>query len=324
MRIGWRKLFGYLTRKPSGFHSVGIEFDTDSLAIVVFKLVNGKPTWIQHHSIPTTDWQKALADFVDQHDLSNTSTSVSFAIRSYQLLQVDRPPVPDEELGMAIQWSVQELLSSQEEMMVDYFDVPAQTTGANKVNVVALKKEEVHAVSRGIIEAGLMLKSISVEELSYCDLLPLSNNATLMLVQKAANVISLNIVKDGKLFFNRSIRGFEKLNTFTEMELQMGVVESLSVEVQRSMDFFESQLRQGAVKKIVISLDSEHQEVIGELIGKAMLIDVEMLAPDMEKLPEFTFADATWASLGAGLLVDDATIETHLSSDETAKSGAGV
>jgi len=323
MRIGWRKLFSYLTRKPSGYHSVGIEFDTDAITIVVFKMVDGQATWVQHHSFPTTDWQNALADFVNQNELSNTPTSVSFAIRSYQLLQVDRPPVPDEELSMAIQWSVQELLSSQDEMVVDYFDVPAQTTGANKVNVVALKKDDIHSVSQGIIEAGLMLKSISVEELSYCDLLPLSNNATLMLVQKSANVISLNIVKDGKLFFNRSIRGFEKLSTFTEMELQMGVVESLSVEVQRSMDFFESQLRQGAVKKIVMSLDSAHQDVVGELIGKAMLIDVEILSPEINKLPDLAFSDASWGSLGAGLLLDDESIATHLATEENGKGEAG-
>jgi len=322
MRIGWRKLFSYLTRKPSRYHSIGIEFDANTLTIAVFQRLNGHPTWVQHYSIPTTDWQNALAYFVVQNDLQNTPTSVSFAIRSYQLLQVDRPAVPDEELGMAIQWSVQELLSSQDEMVVDYFDVPAQTTGANKVNVVALKKDDVHSVSKGIIEAGLMLKSISVEELSYCDLVSRTSGAALMLVQKAANVISLNIVKDGKLYFNRSIRGFEKLRTFTEMELQMGIIESLTVEVQRSMDFFESQLKQGAVKKIVMNLDSEHQQVIGELISKAMLIDVEILSPPINKLPELDFSESTWASLGAGLLLDNDTTANHLASGQNTNGEA--
>lgn len=322
MRIGWRKLFSYLTRKPSRYHSIGIEFDANTLTIAVFQRLNGRPTWVQHYSIPTTDWQNALAYFVVQNDLQNTPTSVSFAIRSYQLLQVDRPAVPDEELGMAIQWSVQELLSSQDEMVVDYFDVPAQTTGANKVNVVAIKKDDVHSVSKGIIEAGLMLKSISVEELSYCDLVPWASGAALMLVQKAANMISLNIVKDGKLYFNRSIRGFEKLRTFTEMELQMGIVESLTVEVQRSMDFFESQLKQGAVRKIVMNLDSEHQQVIGELISKAMLIDVEILSPPINKLPELDFSESTWASLGAGLLLDNGATANHLASDQNTNGEA--
>lgn len=317
MRIGWRKLFSYLMRKPSQYHSVGIEFDSNTLEIVVFKKLDGKLTWVQRSSIPTADWQNSLADFVDQNDLDNTPASVSFSIHSYQLLQVDRPQVPNEELDMAIQWSVQELLSSQDEMVMDYFDMPAQTTGANKVNVVALKKDDIYSVSKGVIEAGLTLKSISVEELSYCDLLPLSSNATLMLVQKAANLIALNIVKDGKLYFNRSIRGFEKLYTFTEIELQMGVIESLTVEVQRSMDFFESQLKQGAVKKIVISLDSEHQHVICELISKSMLIDVDLLSPSINRLPELNFAESTWASLGAGLMIDDNAIASHLTNDES-------
>ncbi len=304
MRIGWRKLYSYLTRKPSEYFSVGIEVDVNELFLSVFKLVENEPTWVLYETIPFADWQSSLKNFVELHKLENTHCVVAFSARKYQMLQVDRPAVPDEELAHALHWSVQELLSSPDEMVVDFFDMPAQTMGANKVNVVAIKKDDLFDICTGLVEAGLFVHSVTIEELVFCDLVPVSHGATLTLVQKAASEISLNIVKDGKLYFSRSIKGYEKLNTFTEMELQMGFVESLSVEVQRSMDFFESQLRQGAVKKIILHLDSEHQELIAELIQKAMLLDVGMFQPQINKHPELSFNKASCASLGAALMKD--------------------
>lgn len=302
MRIGWRKLYSYLTRTPSEYFSVGIEVDINELFISAFKKVDGEPTWVLYETIPMADWRNTLTHFVEQHELKNTRCVVAFAAKKYQLLQVERPPVQDEELAQALHWSVQELLSTPEEMVVDYFDMPAQTTGGNKVNVVAIKKDDLYEVCQGLIEAGLFVHKVTIEELVFCDLVPLSHDATLTLVQKPAAEISLNIIKDGKLYFSRSIRGYEKLSSFTEMELQMGLIESLSVEVQRSMDFFESQLRQGGVKKIVLHVDSEHQQLIAELIQKAMLLDVELFQLDIKKSPELSFDKASCASLGAALM----------------------
>ena len=227
-----------------------------------------------------------------------------------------------EELAQARHWSVQELRSSPEEMVVDYLDMPAQTTGSNKVNVVAIKKDDLYDICEGLIEIGLFVRKVTIEELVFCDLVPLTHNATLTLVQKPGAEISLNIIKDGKLYFSRSIRGYEKLSTFTEMELQMGLIESLSVEVQRSMDFFESQLRQGGVKKIVLHLDSEHQKLIAELIQKAMLLDVELFQLDINKSAELSYDKASCASLGAALM-KEFTDEQSTGSEQEIQQAAG-
>lgn len=302
MRIGWRKLYSYLTRKTSGYYSVGVEVDVNGIFVSAFKMIDGHPTWVLYETIPIQEWRSAMKSFVEQHDLENTNCVVAFATKKYQLLQVERPLVQDDELAQALHWSVQELLSSPEEMVVDYFDMPAQTTGGNKVNVVAIKKDDLFDICEGLIEAGLFIKKVTIEELIFCDLVPRSHNATLTLVQKPASEISLNIIKDGKLYFSRSIRGFEQLASFTEMELQMGVIENLSVEVQRSMDFFENQLRQGSVKSIILHLDTEHHELITDLVQKAMLMDVHQFDININKVDELSCSKASCASLGAALM----------------------
>lgn len=311
MRIGWRKLYSYLTRKPSDFYSVGLEYDANGFHLSVFQMQNDQLTWVKYTNIPLADWQSTLATYVKDNKLTDTPCVISFAANKYQILQVDRPAVQDEELAQALTWSIKELVMTQDELVVDYFDLPAQTTGGNKVNVVAVKQIELYEVCQGIIASGLDLQKVTVEELVTCDLLPPGNDAAITVIQEPGAEICLNIVKDQKLYFSRRIRGYEQLSTFTEMELQMGISETLSVELQRSMDFFESQLRQAAVKKIYCHLDTEHNDLIAELIQKAQLIDAEPLIPDIQKDEALDFGKASYGSLAAALAVDESALEAE-------------
>lgn len=47
-------------------------------------------------------------------------------------------------------------------------------------------------------------------------------------------------------------------------DLSMGLLDSLSLELQRSIDFFESQLKQPPLKSLQLYLPSEHLEQIVE------------------------------------------------------------
>ena len=81
----------------------------------------------------------------------------------------------------------------------------------------------------------------------------------------------------------------------------MGVGDTLSVEVQRSMDYFESQLRQAPVRKIYLSLDSPHQGTIAELMTQLTLMPVETYIPAINRADEVAFSTASYASLGIAL-----------------------
>lgn len=298
MRVGWRKLISYLNRKPSGFATLGIEYDVNGLQLCATQEIDGQLTWVLNHSLPLNDWQTELKSFVSEHNLSNTKTTIVFATKKYRLVQTDKPGVPDTEIAQALQWSVKDLLMTQDEVAIDYFDLPAQTTGANKVNVVAIAKNELYEVCKGVMEAGLFIAQVTVEELATCELLPDNQDGYVTMFQSPGAEVCLNIVKGGKLYFSRRIKGYEQISSFTEMELQMGVSETLSVELQRSMDFFESQLRQAPVKKIFINLDTEHQAVLAKLVGEAMQVDAEPFKPMCAKSEELKSTDASLAALG--------------------------
>ena len=87
----------------------------------------------------------------------------------------------------------------------------------------------------------------------------------------------MSIVKDGQLYFSRRLRGYENIKSFSPDELKMGSIDNLTLEVQRSMDYFESQLRQAPIKKIVVSIDSPHIDAICEIMRELTLIYVTPL-----------------------------------------------
>ena len=258
MQIGWRKFIKGRFRKASKFHSLGIELGVKDFHVSTLKKVKDKIIWVNHDFFPVENWQTTLKTYVENNKLANTQCNISLSISKYQLLQVDKPPVEDAELNQALQWTIQEQLSSDEQFTIDYFDPPAATANAEKLNVVAIMTKDILEIRDGILKAGLALNIIGIGELATCNLLTHSDDAIITLNQEEGGQLCLNIVKRNQLFFSRRLRGYENLESFSQEEIKMGVVENLSLEIQRSMDYFESQLRQAPVKKVYVSLDTIH------------------------------------------------------------------
>ena len=302
MQIGWREFIKSRFKKASKFHSVGIEFGINDCHISTLIKIKGKLNWVKQHSLPINNWQTELKIYIENNHLTNTQCNIALSISKYQLLQVDRPAVEDTELNQALQWTVKEQLPTDDEFTIDYFDHPAAaTSNAKKLNVVAINTQDIIEIRDGVLKAGLTLNIIGVEELAICNLLAPSDDAIITLKKEEAGQLSLNIVKRNQLFFSRRLRGYENLASFSQEELKMGVVDNLSLEIQRSMDYFESQLRQAPVKKVYISLDTMHEEALADMIKQVIFVSVEKFVPDVEKNSDLTITPSSFASLGAAI-----------------------
>jgi MSHA biogenesis protein MshI len=302
MQIGWREFIKGRFKKTSKFHSVGIEIGVNDFHISTLKKVKGELNWVKQHSASIENWQTTLKTYVETNNLTNTQCNIALSISKYQLLQLDRPAVEDAELIQALQWTVKEQLFSDDEFVIDYFDPPAAAaTSTKKLNVVAVSKRDVMEIRDGVLKAGLALNIIGIEELAICNLLTPSDDAVITLKQEEGGQLSLNIVKRNQLFFSRRLRGYENLANFSQEELKMGVVDNLSLEIQRSMDYFESQLRQAPVKKVYISLDTIHQDPLADMIKQVIFVSVEKFIPDVVKEDRMPINPSSFASLGAAI-----------------------
>ncbi|WP_158965619.1 MSHA biogenesis protein MshI [Paraglaciecola sp. L3A3] len=309
MNIGWRQYIKTKFRKASKFHSVGIEFGVHNLHISSLQKSNGQLIWVKQHSLSKENWQHQLKHYVEQNKLQSTKCNVVLSISKYQIMHLDRPAVDDSELVQALQWSVKENLPGDEDLVVDYFDPPTSSSGIKQVNVVAVTKSEICSIRDGILEAALVLEKICIEELSICNLIPFSEDAAIVLKQEQGGQLSLNIIKQSKLFFSRRLNGYENLGSLSAEELSMGIVDNLGLEVQRSMDYFESQLRQAPVKKLYLVLDSTHQDVIADLIKDLVYVSVVPFEPEIQKEQDLSLNPKSFTSLAAALASDKVLAE---------------
>ncbi len=301
MQIGWREFIKGHFKRASKFHSIGIEIGVNDFHISVIQKVKGQFHWVKQHSLPIDNWQAELKDFVAANNLVNTKCNVALSISKYQLLQLDRPEVADDEINQALQWSVKEQLFSEFELAIDYFDPPVSSSNVKKVNVVAIAEQEICAIRDGVLKAGLNLNMIGVEELVTCNLVESSDDAVIILKHEDGGQLSLNIVKRNLLYFSRRLRGYENIASFSVEELKMAVVDNLSLEIQRSMDYFESQLRQAPVKKVYLSLDTIHQEALEQMIKEVIFVSVEKLPITLQNDNQLPLLPTSFASLGAAI-----------------------
>ncbi|MGJ8680160.1 MSHA biogenesis protein MshI [Paraglaciecola sp.] len=302
MNIGWRDYIKSRFSAASQYHSVGIMFGLKGIQISSLQKVKGNLSWVKQHFINIENWQEELKLYVEQENLTNTKCHVVLGLTKYTTLQIEKPAVKEEELIDALQWNVKELLSTDEALVIDYFDPPASSSSqVAHLNVVALAENEVIHIRDGILKAELNLQDIGIEELAVCNLCAQSDNAIILLKQQQGGQLSLNIIKQNKLYFSRRLKGYESIGSLSPEELSMGIADNLSLEIQRSMDYFESQLRQAPIKQVYIALETLHQDALADLIKAVIYIPVEKFTPYIQMDDSLPVTSSSYASLAAAI-----------------------
>jgi MSHA biogenesis protein MshI len=196
-----------------------------------------------------------------------------------QIVQVDKPNVPSAEINAALKWQVKDLVSiSPDNMVLDYFDGPLLAGGIEKINVVCAPINELKEIVTATNNERAEITSITTEEFAFANLLALQSDACLLVCQQPNEEIVLLIVKEGKLYFHRRLRGFRQIANKTENELEMTVIDNLALEVQRSSDFFERQLKQAPIKEIKVLLPIDNEGFFARKLAENSHIPVTLLA----------------------------------------------
>ncbi|MFT5790636.1 MAG: MSHA biogenesis protein MshI [Shewanella sp.] len=197
-------------------------------------------------SFKKLDWIDAFEQVVKS--LGIAKIQIVLSAEFYQVIQVDKPNVEPEEMTAALLWSVKDLVSQPvTDIHLDYFESSKQTT--NKVSVVVAEKKQLTNLLLAARAAGMDTCGVTIEEMAITNLFN-DSQARLLLSHRAGGELLLAVVKDGELFMQRRVRGFLQLDSVAAEDLAFGLADNLSLEIQRSMDFFESQLREAPVASI--------------------------------------------------------------------------
>lgn len=233
-------------------------------------------------------------------DQSQPSTCyLVLSSKQNQLVQIDRPNVPDNEINAAVKWQVKDLVSlAPENMIVDYFDGPKSSGGTEKINIVCANKEYLQQLVQQTSKDNMLVKAITIEEFAFASLCPVQDEARLLLCQQPNEEMLILIVKQGALYFQRRLRGMDTIGSKSEEELDAGVVDSLTLELQRSIDYFERQLKQAPIRSVDILVPIETEAFLARRLAENSSVPVHLF-----EMPEqFKENRAFAACVGATML----------------------
>jgi MSHA biogenesis protein MshI len=214
-----------------------------------------------------------LTALVQQHELTNAPCIWILNSGQYHLLQQEALPVKDAEFQSAIRWQIRKLLPfAIDDALIDQFPIPpAHISNPKKmIMVVVAQQSYVQPIALQIRAAGLNLQTIDIQELGMRNLTTVFENddASTALIHLSGKATELIITREKAFYFSRhlewSLEHFEKLSPNTEET--HGYLDKLSLEVQRSFDYFQSQWRIPAPSRVlVVSPNPETQDLAAYL-----------------------------------------------------------
>ena len=149
-----------------------------------------------------------------------------------------------------------------------------------------------------INQSNVELLSITTAEFAFANLLAVQKDACLLVCQQPNEEIVLLIVKNGQLYFHRRLRGFAHIANKSEDELAMNVIDNLSLEIQRSTDYYERQLKQAPIKELKVLLPIALEGFFARKLAENTNVAVSLLTLPKPYHQQREYAAALGAALG--------------------------
>ncbi|MDV6315935.1 Type II secretory pathway component [Idiomarina sp. HP20-50] len=192
----------------------------------------------------------------------------------YESVQVDRPMLDPEEISESLKYSLSDLVSfSADDVIADYYEFPEQPSGQDKIVAVAASKHHLTPWVEFLNDRELLLTDIAIAELTLPRLSETQSHAELLLYQNPTGNYIAQINTPKGLMFSRLLRGVSDISNYTKSEMEAGALEPLATELQRSVDYFESHLRQAPISRIVAAVEHTQLAIVEKCLTQLLAVD---------------------------------------------------
>ncbi len=221
-----------------------------------------------------------LSKLVKGLDIEGTQCSVVLNPKDYNLHLVEAPSVEPDELRAAVRWKIKDLLDMKlDDAAIDVFQVPEDAyRGKEMVYVVASMKSKVKSIVDMVTESGLQLAIIDIPELVMKNIssafIDDSNGVALMDLRRTGS--TMNITKEDSLYLTRRINTQLDPDVMQSPDWEM-LKDRLVLEIQRSLDYYESQMGKSPINKIVLTQRQHDSVAMAASLNDLLAADVSVL-----------------------------------------------
>ena len=248
----------------------GLSIGAGSLALTVVKRErNSSPELIEatHVALEGDETPAAAIESINrQFRLNKIPTVMVMEPGSYSLLQVEAPNVAPEEMKSALRWKVKDLIDFHiDDATIDLFDMPesARTGSIPMVSVVVARTGLIQQCVDFLHDNEIEPLAIDITELSLHNLTKTSLEA------ESAPVATMFVLPDNvfieisdceQMYLSRNIGSPHEYEEDAPLDFandewnrsrgQSANFDMLSLELQRSMDYYESQYGRGPASEM--------------------------------------------------------------------------
>lgn len=242
--------FARKTTKADGL--LGIETGPEGIALAHVLRVPGEAPRLLNclfRKAAPAEQPSLLKRLVSELGLTGMPVNLLLHPATYQMLLLDSPDVPAEELRDAMRWRVKDLIAEPiDQVVVDAFSLPedAYRGRSRMVYCAVLGKARMQAWLDMIEQAGLQTQSIDVTEMAFRNLGLLAGaegmNIALLRLRSSEGLICVQNGAD--LYMARRIE--------QGLDHASDDFATVTLEIQRSLDYFESQLGKGYINRLLL------------------------------------------------------------------------
>lgn len=305
---------------------IGIDIGSTSIKLIKLKGANGnyEIEYVGISPLPSeaivdntlmdssavVDGLKSLFDGLGIKTLKDAASSVSG--NSVIIRKITLPAMSSEELEGEIQWEAEQYIPFDiNDVNIDFQMLEPDENDPSRMYVllVASKKDIVNDYQSVFAEAGIKLVLIDVDVFAVQNAFEMNYepdpDEVYALVNIGANMMNLNVVKNGVSLFTRDVQMGGGLYT-EEIQKKMAVSsddaermkvsvmtsspadllesiakinESLSLEIRRSLDFYNSNAIEGRITKVYLSGGGCKTYNLVESVGARLNLPVEIINP---------------------------------------------
>lgn len=241
----------------------GISFQADGVALA--RVTRGKtlhPTLecLQYTSMAAgAERPRKVREAAQSLGVDRTLCNNVIEPPDYQLLLVEAPDVRPEELKAAVRWRVKDLIGFHiDDAVIDVFEIPGQSRSgqARMMYVVAARAGVIGQYVNNLDDSGMKLESIDIPELCLRNITALTDDdvqGTALLYFTASYGLMV-LTRQHTLYLARKLDiGADTLATAHRAGREDQYLESIVLEVQRSLDYYDSHFSQPPIASLLLA-----------------------------------------------------------------------
>lgn len=295
-----------LPRRKRGAHCwIGVYLTSDRAWVVAMRSNGASGFRVDAQAtekLGRDNWAEALLALC-QKVASGGSVSIALAPTFYSLLLVDAPAVDASELREAVKWRVKDLVSIPiESMVVDAFALP-QDAYRGRLNMIYAAVTDAGTVKKlaAINRERWSLSTISIQELAMvqaCCQDPQMQQGGTALLQIEDNAGAIFLIEGGNLYLSRALdvsardsyaardnvpskdgssskdSSSPKDSAASQSQELEQKAERLALDVQRSLDYYESQIGKAAPARVAWVNSNTMSAALADLLRERLSVSV--------------------------------------------------